>query len=319
MKTRLKKASSFSVHPCPYSTYGFCVSRDGDEVFLYAMPESASRGIQRYNKTGELLNTWEEKCGFSLVQHILHLSIDNTSYIALSCWGCRSIRLCNMKSTPLLNINSMFLQLNTADLQLNTHTTDSDPITAYRDSKEDQVRPGAMCHGPDNTILVGNWREGREEVLMYDVTSTQFTLKDRFPVHAWKQFDIHYMETAQHGGIIVVCTVGKPNQKVIKAYSIVTKKVVWKTEIGEIHWRVFEPAVMCSDPDTGALYVGDGMNGRLIVIDSNTGEVIQSIQLPGVTHTEGIAWCTVNTHLIMLNYKEDDSHDTYEITFYDIE
>ena len=272
----------------------FCVSRGGDEVFLCAEPESGgleflqsrSNVLQRYSRTGQLLNTWQHKCQHADSKHLLHLSIGDTPYIAISCWKCRSIRLYSM--------------------------TDSDPITAYRHSGEDEMAPYAMCHGAHNTIMVGNWREGSQEVLVYDVTSTQFTLKDRIPVHVDQAWHIHYMETAQHGGIVIVSTWGEDN--IMSAHSLDSKALVWKIVNKEIDGKGFQPCGMCSDPDTGALYVADQFNKRLIVLEPNTGEVIQSIQMPGVGLIVNIAWCSVQPHLVIHHW----INDMNLITYYDI-
>ena len=155
------------------------MSQDGDEVFLSGKPGTHDQHvILRYKRTGQLLNTWQVKCGHNGEKCLLHLSIGGTSYITMSCWECRSILLYSM--------------------------IDCDPITAYSYSTKDMAIPYAMCHGPDNTSLASNFRVGSREVLMYDVTSTQFTLKDRIPVDVNWAYNIHYMETDQHGRIVIL-------------------------------------------------------------------------------------------------------------------
>ncbi len=212
---------------------------------------------------------------------MLNLSIQGTPYIVMSCRECRSITLHSM--------------------------TDSDPITAYCHSGEDQAAPNAMCYGPDNTIVAGNWREGSKEVLVYDVTSTQFTLKERIPADIDRVYNIHYMETAQHGGIVIVST-RYPSK--ISAHSVASKVLVWTTG-KEIDGKVLQPYGMCSDPDTRVLYVGDQVNKRLVVLEPNTGEVIQTIQVPGVGGIQNIAWCSVQPHLVI-------HHTGLKITYYNI-
>ncbi len=284
MKKRITKVSSFrsQLHYEVLQTGGFCASRDGDEVFLCGERGSGgSRVLQRYNRAGQLLNTWQDKCGHDINKHLLHLSIDNTPYIAMTCLCCKSIRLYSM--------------------------TDNDPITAYCDIGVDQVGPAAMCHGPGNTILVSNWSGGDYEVLMYDVTSTQFTLKDRIPVDADQAFHIHYMDTAQHGGIVIV---SNPYDKIMMVYNT-SKDPIWKIENKEIDEKMLWPNGICSDPDTGALYVGDFEDERLIVIQANGGEVLESIQLPGVEEIRNIAWCSVKPHLVIHHRKDGMNQITY--------
>ncbi len=262
----------------------FCVSRDGDEVFLCGDPRyDGPYVIQRYNKRGQLLNTWNIKCGDGYdgysEKKLLHLSIDDMPYIATSCWQCKSISLYSM--------------------------TDSEPITAYSHSPPDMAIPCEMCHGPDNTILACN-KDGNREVLVYDVKSTNFTLKDRIPLDACGcRSHIHYMETDQHGGIVIVASW---ELKIMIAHSIESKKLVWKIEKREIDGEMFQPTGICSDRVTGALYVGDRHNRRLLVIEPNTGEVRQSIKLPGVGYVEDIAWCNVPPHLVIFHGLD---HTTY--------
>ena len=262
------------------------MSSDREEVFLYGRPRSGGSWVlQRYDRTGQLLNTWQDKCRHGCQKHLLHLSIGDTPYIARSCRDCQSITLYSI--------------------------TDSDPITAYRHSGEDEAQPYTMCHGPDNTVLASNWRPGSKEVLVYDVTSTQFTLKDRIPVLVDQAWHIHSMETAQHGGIVIV---SKWPCDIMSAHSLDSKALVWKIENKWIDGKVLQPSGMCSDPDTGALYVVDRYNERLIVLEPNTGEVIQSIQLLGVGEIWNIAWCSVQPHLVIL-YEKDQK---YQITYYNI-
>ena len=279
----MTKANSFTAQVI-YAWWigGFCVSRDGDEVFLHGKPGSrGSDAMQRYSRTGQLLNTWQVKCQHDCSKCLLHLSIGGTPYIAMSCYECQSITLYSK--------------------------TDSDPITAYCHSG-DMAEPGAMCHGPDNTIMVSNWRPGSKEVLVYDVTSTQF----RIPVHVNHTEHIHYMRTAQHGGIVIVSDL---DMHIMSAHSLDSKALLWRIENKEIDGKGLRPSGMCSDPDTGALYVGDRYNDRLIVLEPNTGEVIQSIQLPGVELIKNIAWCSVQPHLVIHHYK----YSKYQITYYDIQ
>ncbi len=271
---------------------GFCVSRDGDEVFLCGKPESSGSCVfQRDNRIGKQLNAWQDKCEHNCSKHLLHLRIGNTFYIAWSCWRCQSITLYSM--------------------------TDSDPITAYCDSGDDQDKPYTMCHGPENTILASNWRPGSKEVLMYDTTSSNFTLKDRIHVDVDQARHIHYMETAQHGEILIVSTyeIMFHKQNVISAHSVLHKALLWQLEGKEIEGKLFMPGGMCSDPETGALYVGDRGNERLIVMEPNTGEVIQSIQMPGVGFIGNIAWCSVQPHIVIHQIRGD----MHQITFYSIE
>ncbi len=145
---------------------------------------------------------------------------------------------------------------------------------------------------------------------MYDVTSTQFTLKDRIPVDVDRAHHIHYMETDQHGGIVLVASWVN---NVMSAHKIESKALVWKIVNKEIDGKMFSQDGICSDPDTGALYVGDWKNGRVIALEPNTGEVIQSIQLPGVGNIYDIAWCPVQPHLVIEHGIVGD-----QITYYNI-
>ena len=259
----------------------FCVSRDEEEVFMSGQSGPHNQFvIQRYKRTGQLLNTWQVKCGDDTTKHLLHLSIGGTPYIAMSCCECKSILLYSK--------------------------TDSDPITAYTQSRSDLASPYAMYHGPDNTILAISHKGGSREVLVYDVTSAPFTLKDRMSLDVDMPLDIHYMETEQHGRIVILSN--KWNKE-ISAHSIESKALVWKIENKEIDGKVFQPYGMCSDPETGTLYVGDRENDRLIIIEPNTGEV--STKVPGVKYINNIAWCPVQPHLVV-------RHDADEITYFNI-
>ncbi len=106
----------------------FCASIDGHEVFLSGrVGENKKHVIQRYNRTGQLINTWQVKCGHDVFKYPLHLCLGGTPYIAMSCWKCKSISLFSM--------------------------TDSKPIKVYIHREKDMAMSFAMCHGLDNTIL----------------------------------------------------------------------------------------------------------------------------------------------------------------------
>ncbi len=316
VKMRITEVNSFTAQVSYYWVGGFYVSRDGDEVFMYGSTEpGGSQVLQRYSRTGQLLNTWQVNCQHDCCKHLLHLSIGYTPYVGMSCRECKSIRLYSMTDSDPIRVNSQneksqsglgasFMRV------LSFFSAKSHSITAYCNSGEEEAAPGAMCHGPDNTIMVSNWRDGSKEVLVYDVTSTQFILKDRIPVHVDQAQHIHYMETAQHGGIVIVSRWNLLSSgNIISAHSLDSKALVWKIEKKEIDGKVLWPCAMCSDPDTEALYVGDGFNERLIVLEPNTGEVIQSIQLPGEGGICNIAWCSVQPHLVI-------RHD--KVTYYNI-
>ncbi len=267
MKTQIAKLNTFS--PGVTINTSFCVSQDGDEVFMPGGRGSDDKQvILRYNRTGQLLNKWKVKCIHSDYQHLLHLSIGGTPYIAMSCLKCDTMSLYSI--------------------------TNSDPIKAWK--REDFISPYAMCHGPNNTILASNMVPGCKEVLVYDVRSTQFTLKDRIPVDVDQAYDIHYMDTDQHGGIVIV---SRWLGKVMSAHRIESKTLVWKIEKREIDGKVFEPHGICFDPDNGALYVGDRGKERLIVIEPNTGDVIQSLQVPGVEAIWDLAWRHEQPHIVI--------------------
>ncbi len=179
---------------------------------------------------------------------------------------------------------------------------------------ESEIEPSVMCPGPDNTILAINQEIRGKEVLMYDVTSREFTLKDRILLDVNDAENIHYMETARHGGIVIVSTYYS-----ISAHSTGSGALVWKIKNTKIDGKVLKPHGMCSNPNKGTLYVSDWNKKRLIAIDSNTGEVIQCIQLPVMGQIYNIAWCHVQNHIAILHQVNHSYRDGFQVTYYSTE
>ncbi len=244
----LQKVKSF--HP-QLASWGYttsCASEEG-EVFIYGKTQpDMPPVIQKYSTDGELLNTWPAPgCGHwqqegGQCHTIEHLIINSESYVVISCSTrqCRSITLYETRGDKVL--------------------------TGYQDQGSGKPIPGPMCLNkvscPADRLLAVNQRHrpNEQEVLVFDCTSTEFTITDRIPIDVIEPPHITCIETWSRGGLLIASDWRK---NVISATSMRDKENVWKLE-GELLRKTIDPQGICSD-SSGRLFIADGKNQRILV------------------------------------------------------
>ncbi len=258
----------------------FCVGRD--HIVMYGTPseEGAVGGagaaapspgvLHVYNKQGQLERTWlAPACthgGYNLLQTL----IEETQYVAVACQNspCNVVHLYNLLSMS------------------------ADMTVAFQDAGSGNFAVGAMCIGPANTILAVNKMVGSREVVLFDCSTTKFTIQDKIPLEMNTPEHVHYVETRQHGGLIIVS-----KQDSVIATSMRDREAVWRAP-GQVHGQDFWAWGISSDT-WGRLYVGDVYNDRVIVLDASSGHVIQSLSLPVTGWMQGLGWDETQPHLVV--------------------
>ncbi len=175
-------------------------------------------------------------------QYLLHICIEDTPYIAMSCALCKSITLYNLR--------------------------DATTTSAYRDPTSGKPAPGRMCKGPPGTLLAVDI--DTNELAVFDCSSTTFELKDTIAIVGLHPIYISFAETSHMGGLVVA---SNRTQSIISATSFAEKQQIWRLQ-GAVLGRMIEPGGMCSN-SRGQLYIADSINKRILLLDGGTGYVLQ--------------------------------------------
>ncbi len=258
----------------------FCIGND--HIIMYGTPSEqgavggASADSPRqdvlhvYNKQGQLERSWSAPAcvhgGYNLLQTIT----EETQFVAVAC-----------QSSPCNVIHLYNLQTLSVEMRV-----------AFQDANSGNFAVGAMCRGPENTILAINKMVGSSEVVVFDTSTTKFTIQDKIPLEINTPEHVHYIKTKQHGGLLIVS-----KQDSVIATSMDNRETIWRVP-GQIHGQDFWAWGISSDT-RGRLYVGDVHNDRVIVLDASTGHVIQSLTLHVMGWMQGLGWADTQPHLVI--------------------
>ncbi len=242
--------------------------------------------IQKYNSSGDFLETWPApQCEHTPTPEIGHLSIfhivvKNEPYLVISCILCRSMTLIN--------------------------TRDGSRIPTYTNGGRNKPVPGRMCDGPAGTFLAINSIRNRSEVIMFDCRNTSLAVNALIPKDMDDPVFIAYLETKSTGGLVIACDW---KHSTIVATSLSDKKLIWRLQ-GEVKGKMIRPNGMDTD-DEGRLYVGDGANSRIIVLDGSTGYELQVKELPEYGVIVNVLWCNIQHQLIVHHVNNGREQITY--------
>ena len=165
-----------------------------------------------------------------------------------------------------------------------------------------KVKPQDICIGPDGSILAVNGLAGSKSVCHYcwerenvNVAASQpnqptMVLKKKIPIEI--DFPPHIAYDKLSNLVIVSKWRGDPE---IFAYNLETSSEIWKfgdKNSKEIEGVKIQPCGLAVD-SIGRLYVGDGYNSRVLVIDSATGKFHQCLNLPHLGTIRDISWGNV--------------------------
>ncbi len=282
------RVSGFTTQLVGWPCTRFCALRDGGVVLCGKTSEDATPILHHYSQQGELINTWlalpcsKEHEEFN--NFLLEIFIDSKQYLATQCchYECAEISLYSLPS---------------GDVQ-----------SVYKGKPgEETVKPWAMCLGPDNTILATDWSGDGKSVAQFTWNGTQLVMMKTIPTEIEYPFSVHYSE-----GRVFTCDW---DEQVIWAVDYTSGETLWKVQ-GEVHGKPCNPHNMCSDTQ-GGLYVADGRNKRVLVLQASTGVVIQEIDMEGLGLIAGVAWCSTQPHLVVW-HGWGDKDEKNRISYYNI-
>ncbi len=298
----LYKEKTFTTQMIDWGYTRFCLTDEG-EVILYGRTQPDSLPvIHKYSGDGELLQTWQPpRCRHAPApDHIgsynsfRTLSIQGALYLAEACFRCQSI-----------DVHKTSSDATEGDAWINAFTVADGELHSF----------SYICAGksPADTVLAVSPR-GHDacEVIVYDCSSTTFTVKDIIPIDNMRVKFFTFLESGYPGGLII-CS--DWNQNLICATSLADKQLIWRLH-GEVMGKSIRPNGMCTN-DRGRLYVADGSNGRILVSDGSTGHLLQVIELSDLGCIVHVAWCNTQPNLIVRHRlgNGNDSISYYNVTW----
>ena len=198
-------------------------------------------GLNIYHE-GQLRTSTSPLCHHNTGVYLQPLFIENTEYIAVSCYECEKSMLCNSST---LNI-----------------------VSSY---KVPDLYPGAMSLGHPGRMHVEHIATGRKLVIKLDARTRPF----RNIFNMQKIFDICYLNHPLLRDALLL-TNWETNS--IQAINAQTGNIIWNTT-GEVDGKICNPHGVVAT-QTGEVIVADGRNARLIVLDGLTGDVLSTHDLP---------------------------------------
>ena len=143
--------------------------------------------------------------------------------------------------------------------------------------------PGAMCHGPQDRICVVDVVKGHP-VLILDSTSIPFHLNHTVQTGMEGHHSILYAQTAD------LLLITSHTAGIIRAVSCFTDKPIWEVT-GEVDGLRCDPHDLVYSSQHDVVFVCDGLNRRLLVLEPMSGKCVQTIDL---SQHVAVAW---NPHL----------------------
>ncbi len=173
------------------------------------------------------------------------------------------------------------------------------------------LHPCYMCHGPNNTILACDVTTGSCQVAEFHFTNDNtLTLSRLIQVQGDSiPTAVCYAETTQ-GPLLFT---SHYEEHAIRASHMQSGHTQWQVK-GQVDGKECEPLGLCHG--AGRLYVADGRNQRILVLDAATGDFIQSIVLNHIGWVVNVAWSEQQPHLIVQQGGRDSDNKHTHVTRY---
>ncbi len=261
--------------------------------------------INIYNQDGQIVETHPSphictvsKCIFNtkdkdMSGEMVDMNINNTEYIVTSCEYCGLFLINRQNGTQ-------------------THAFRIDSLLQVV-----KTWPSYLCKGPDQTLLASSRYRFQRLLHVFDCDNPEsITFKEHitFPDNIQSKYHgtfQHYDESSVPGGLAIVTY---SDIHYIGAISLETRQLVWRVQ-GEVEGKMCCPVGVTSD-GAGRIYVADGFNGRVLILRSRDGRVIQVLNL-GLYFIYRIAWRPTQPHLMLLCRPRKG--DEYHVSLYDVE
>ncbi len=259
---------------------------DGSIVLSGKKYATSSVELFWYDRSGDLLKTAPApECGHVDMGHnLLEVNIRGFNYIAVAC------------DAP-----------NCGQISLYNPNTKNTALT-YRARNEDQFCPGAMTHGPHHTIVAVNNRPGSHSLTVLDIANPEITLKQHIPC----TIDVPNSIVLTREGLVIA---SKCTDNIVSATSLSSGQMAWVTGREPIAGKLCEPCGLALDQD-GRLFIADGNNSRIVILEASTGAWLQTLMMPGLGKIIDISWNQLSSQIAVrhhVTYSDRECLSTYQV------
>ncbi len=241
---------------------------------------SEARGpvvVHKYSTKGKLLSSWEvHTCpdGRPRPHSVLEVNIPSQTNGASSMSTQKQI---------LINCTRCFGLILLHDIVTDDKSTE---YAVYTDERK-KIKPQDICQGPGASILAVNAIPESKSVWQYVWQGEKLEFKKKIPIAT--DFPPHIIYDERNDLLIV----SDFEEKEIWAYKMETHNVAWrfteKNKSKEIEKVEIMPCAMALDL-AGRLYVADGKNKRVLVMDARSGKFQQCLDMSELGTVRDIAW-----------------------------
>ncbi len=271
----------------------FTLLHDNTVAMWSKLTEQEPEGMYVFDRQGNVIHSVQaQQCNFSGLHYHYLLEVTppgSDRHLAISCAASREIWLYSVTTQSFRSV--------------------------YSDLSRRGPIPDYMCHGPNNTILACDHTTGSCQVAEFHFTNDHTLTLSRLievqgnpPVAA-----VCYLETTQGPLLFTSNWEGHT----IHATHLQSGHTQWQVQ-GQVDGKECEPRGLCYG--AGRLYVADGYNQRILVLDAATGGFIQSIVLPPTGSVADVAWSEQQPHLVVQQVtKDSDEKYTHNICYLAIE
>ncbi len=286
--------TGFKIKMYGLKTHIFTLLSDNTVAVWGKLTKQSSWGIHLYDMQGKLHSTKELSCdcGDNYHDH-LEVTLNSHRYLAISCRERREIWLYSFTTQRYRLV--------------------------YSAPGKRGPEPRHMCHGPNNTILAVDATDGSSSVAEFHFTyENNLTLSRLTPVQSYECNDIYSVCCAEttRGPLLFITNF---EEHAIRATHLQSSHTQWQVQ-GQVDGEECYPHGLCHG--AGRLYVADGPNARILVLDAATGAFIQSIVPPQTWRVWNVAWSEQQPHLVALQniYKDynDDEKEARGISYFNI-
>ncbi len=174
--------------------------------------------------------------------------------------------------------------------------------------KHPSCHPGRMCIGGTEELCAINV----EKITVFDTSNKEFKVKKELNIGN----EVHYLcyyELPKLGAVVAtVCSWAL----MLEGFSLESGQRVFKVggkdEGGgrlEVAGEVWNPQAIQCDGTTHRLYVADQAHPRILMLDANTGSVLQILKSPQLGIPQHITWCPRQAHhtqtQLIVQHKKD--------------
>ena len=191
----------------------------------------------------------EKRLGDHNNVYILPITVNNKERLAVSCWRCNKIKLCNL---DILQVT-----------------------TAFNNPK---YYPGVMSLGENGKLYVVHSLKVDKQAMELDCSEETFSGPNKILLSGMEQYHSMYYIPSPHRLIVFACFSDDDPDNTIRAVSSETGEKVWEVK-GEVNGTRCDPHGLLFSPQHQTLLVADGNNCRVLVIHPRDGSVLQTIQL----------------------------------------